>query len=78
MMVVTFIIFIITIIPSPHKACLDNNIAKLKQLDRDIYSDDEIARLGKSIGEGCRGRFTINTRRSDIDFINKNTLTLSI
>ena len=50
----TFSIFIITIIPSPHKACLDNNIAKLKQLDRDIYSDDEIARLGKSIGEGCR------------------------
>tara|TARA_B100000405_G_C16303947_1_gene269949 strand:+ start:177 stop:401 length:225 start_codon:yes stop_codon:yes gene_type:complete len=49
-----FSIFIITIIPSPHKACLDNNIAKLKQLDRDIYSDDEIARLGKSIGEGCR------------------------
>ena len=49
-----FSIFIITIIPSPHKACLDNNIAKLKQLDRDIYSDDEIARIGKSIGEGCR------------------------
>ena len=50
----TFSIFIITIIPSPHKACLDNNIAKLKQLDRDIYSDDEIVRMGKSIGEGCR------------------------
>ena len=49
-----FSIFIITIIPSPHKACLDNNIAKLEKLDRDIYSDDEIARLGKSIGEGCR------------------------
>ena len=50
----TFSIFIITIIPSPHKACLDNNIAKLEKLDRDIYSDDEIVRMGKSIGEGCR------------------------
>ena len=50
----TFSIFIITIIPSPHKACLDNNINKLEQLDREIYSDDEIIRLGKSIGEGCK------------------------
>ena len=50
----SFSIFIITIIPSPHKACLDNNITKLERLDRDIYSDEEIIRLGKSIGEGCR------------------------
>ena len=49
-----FSIFLISIIPSPHKACLDNNIAKLENLDQNIYSKDEISKLGKSIGEGCR------------------------
>ena len=51
---VVFTILIISIIPSPHKACLDNNIAILDNLDRKTYSDDEISKLGKSIGEGCR------------------------
>ena len=51
---VVFTILIISIIPSPHKACLDNNIAILDSLDRETYSDDEIYKLGKSIGEGCR------------------------
>jgi len=49
-----FSIFLISIIPSPHKACLDNNIVRLKNLDQNIYSQDEISKLGKSIGEGCR------------------------
>ena len=51
---VVFTILIISIIPSPHKACLDNNIAKLENLDQNIYSQNEISKLGKSIGEGCR------------------------
>ena len=51
---VVFTILIISIIPSPHKACLDNNITILDNLDRETYSDDEISKLGKSIGEGCR------------------------
>ena len=51
---VVFTILIISIIPSPHKACLDNNITILDSLDRETYSDDEISKLGKSIGEGCR------------------------
>lgn len=51
---VIFTILIVTIIPSSHKACLDNNIAILDNLDREIYSDDEINRFGKAIGEGCR------------------------
>ena len=49
-----FSIFLISIIPSPHKTCLDNNIAKLENLDQNIYSQNEISKLGKSIGEGCR------------------------
>ena len=49
-----FSIFLISIIPSPHKACLDNNITKLENLDQNIYSKDEISKLGKSIGKGCR------------------------
>ena len=49
-----FSIFLISIIPSPHKACLDNNIVRLDNLDKNIYSQDEISKLGKSIGEGCR------------------------
>ena len=51
---VIFTIFIVTIIPSPHKTCLDNNIAVLDALDRKVYSDDEISKLGKEIGEGCK------------------------
>ena len=51
---VVFTILIISIIPSPHKACLDSNIAILDSLDREAYSDDEISKLGKLIGEGCR------------------------
>ena len=51
---IAFSIFLISIIPSPHKTCLDNNIAKLEGLDQNIYSHDEISKLGKSIGEGCR------------------------
>tara|TARA_B100000029_G_scaffold359445_1_gene352310 strand:+ start:28 stop:252 length:225 start_codon:yes stop_codon:yes gene_type:complete len=51
---VIFTIFIVTIIPSPHKRCLDNNIAVLDALDREVYSDDEISKLGKEIGEGCK------------------------
>tara|TARA_B100000427_G_scaffold49449_1_gene37411 strand:+ start:1297 stop:1521 length:225 start_codon:yes stop_codon:yes gene_type:complete len=51
---VIFTILIVTIIPSPHKACLDNNIAILDSLDREIYSDEEISKMGKSIGEGCK------------------------
>ena len=51
---VVFTILIISIIPSPHKACLDNNINILNNLDRETYSDDEISKLGKSIGDGCR------------------------
>ena len=51
---IIFTIFIITIIPSPHKTCLDNNIAVLNGLDRETYSDDEISKLGKDIGEGCK------------------------
>ena len=51
---VVFTIFIVTVIPSPHKTCLDNNIAILNSLDREIYSDEEISKMGKSIGEGCK------------------------
>ena len=51
---VVFTILIISIVPSPHKACLDNNIAILDSLDKEIYSDNEISKLGKSIGNGCR------------------------
>jgi len=51
---VVFTIFIVTLIPSPHKTCLDNNIAILNSLDREIYSDDQITNMGKSIGEGCK------------------------
>ena len=51
---VIFTILIVTIIPSPHKACLDNNIAILDSLDREVYSDEEISRMGKTIGEGCK------------------------
>ena len=51
---VVFAIFLISIIPSPHKTCLDNNIAILDSLDKEKYSDDEISKLGKSIGEGCK------------------------
>ncbi len=51
---VIFTIFIVTIIPSPHKTCLDNNITVLDALDREVYSDDEISKLGKEIGEGCK------------------------
>ena len=49
-----FTILIVTIIPSPHKTCLDNNIALLNSLDREIYSDEKISKLGKNIGEGCK------------------------
>ena len=49
-----FTILIITIIPSPHKTCLDNNIAVLDSLDREIYSDEKISKLGKNIGEECK------------------------
>ena len=31
-----------------------NNIAILNSLDREIYSDDQITNMGKSIGEGCK------------------------
>jgi hypothetical protein len=51
---IVFTVLIISIIPSPHKSCLDNNIAILDSLDREIYSDDEISTLGKSIGVGCK------------------------
>ena len=34
-----FSIFLISIIPSPHKACLDNNIAKLEKLMRNNKCD---------------------------------------
>ena len=49
-----FTILIISIFPSQHKSCLDNNIKILKELDREIYSDDQISKMGKLIGEGCR------------------------
>tara|TARA_B100001029_G_C15057331_1_gene455447 strand:- start:862 stop:1086 length:225 start_codon:yes stop_codon:yes gene_type:complete len=49
-----FTFLLISIIPSPHKACLDNNLTVLNNLDRNNYSDDQIVDLGKAIGEGCR------------------------
>ena len=49
-----FAIFFTTLIPSPHKSCIDRNLAVLNNLDEAKYSEKEIKELGLSIGTGCR------------------------
>ena len=48
-----FAIFFTTLFPSQHKTCIDNNMIALDNLDRERYSEQEIAAYGKSIGIGC-------------------------
>ena len=49
-----FVIFFTTLVPSTHKTCIDNNMDILDNLDLEIYSEEEINILGKSIGTGCK------------------------
>ena len=49
-----FAIFFTTLIPSPHKSCIDRNLAVLNNLDEAKYSENQIKELGLSIGTGCR------------------------
>ena len=49
-----FAIFFTTLIPSPHKSCIDRNLAVLNNLDEAKYSESAIKELGLSIGTGCR------------------------
>ena len=48
-----FVIFFITLFPSPHKTCIDQNLLILENLDNEKYSEKEIKELGLSIGTGC-------------------------
>ena len=48
-----FAIFFTTLFPSPHKTCIDQNMIVLENLDKEKYSEQEIANYGKSIGSGC-------------------------
>ena len=49
-----FVIFFTSLVPSPHKSCIDRNLAVLNNLDEAKYSESEIKELGLSIGIGCR------------------------
>ena len=49
-----FVIFFTSLVPSPHKSCIDRNLAVLNNLDEAKYSKKEIKELGLSIGTGCR------------------------
>jgi len=49
-----FVIFFTTLVPSTHKTCIDSNMDILDNLDLEIYSEEEINILGKSIGTGCK------------------------
>ena len=49
-----FVIFFTSLVPSPHKSCIDRNLAVLNNLDEDKYSESEIKELGLSIGTGSR------------------------
>ena len=49
-----FVIFFTSLVPSPHKSCIDRNLAVLNNLDEAKYSEKEIKELGLSIGVGCR------------------------
>ena len=45
-----FVIFFTSLVPSPHKSCIDRNLAVLNNLDEAKYSESEIKELGLSIG----------------------------
>ena len=47
-----FVIFFTSLVPSPHKSCIDRNLAVLNNLDEAKYSESEIKELGLSIGTG--------------------------
>ncbi len=49
-----FVIFFTSLFPSPHKSCIDRNLAVLNNLDEAKYSEKEIKEFGLSIGAGCR------------------------
>ena len=49
-----FVIFFTSLVPSPHKSCIDRNLAVLNNLDEAKYSEIEIKELGLSIRTGCR------------------------
>ena len=49
-----FVIFFTSLVPSPHKSCIDRNLAVLNNLDEAKYSESEIKELGLSIVTGCR------------------------
>ena len=49
-----FAIFFTTLVTSPHKSCIDRNLAVLNNLDEAKYSENQIKELGLSIGTGCR------------------------
>jgi len=49
-----FVIFFTSLVPSPHKSCIDRNLAVLNNLDEAKYSESEIKELGLSIGTGFR------------------------
>ena len=49
-----FVIFFTSLVPSPHKSCIDRNLAVLNNLDEAKYSESEIKELGLLIGTGCR------------------------
>ena len=49
-----FVIFFTSLVPSPHKSCIDRNLAVLNNLDEAKYSESEIKEFGLSIGTGCR------------------------
>ena len=48
-----FVIFFMSLFPSQHKTCIDQNLSILNNLDHEKYSDQEIKELGLSIGAGC-------------------------
>ena len=48
-----FVIFFISLFPSPHKTFIDQNLLILEKLDNEKYSEKEIKKLGLSIGTGC-------------------------
>ena len=37
-----FVIFFTSLVPSPHKSCIDRNLAVLNNLDEAKYSESEI------------------------------------
>ena len=49
-----FVVFFSTLVPSPHKSCIDRNLAVLNNLDKAKHSENEIKELGLSIGTGCK------------------------